>query len=310
MVETSTCPIRLTCSIYPRMGRPLPQIERNKAWWAESDYLPCAQEWNMALWSCTSSSNNSRDQSHGRKVKLPQCGSRKQTEQKGKSDKASSGQSLGMIKVSLMISYKIEWAAHSGGSVFAMLGGIPAEAGWSFKWHRVEQVAAQGRDWSYMAGLSWPSQVWVHTSAKFSWDSWGMCEAKQGPAACETGNRYSLIFCIPISPPGLRTTAALAPGFCLSAWLVQSASSCWVEVRVREWKGSVSLRAPQGLRFSPRGQAGGKSQVQISIWSRGLTRPHGTAKAFQVFSGREFQPLFQISTHYILKAYFGNHIGF
>ena len=35
-----------------------------------------------------------------------------------------------------------------------MLGGIPAEAGWSFKWHRVEQVAAQDRDWSYMVGLS------------------------------------------------------------------------------------------------------------------------------------------------------------
>lgn len=57
----------------------------------------------MALWSCTSSSNNSRDQSHGRKVKLPQCGSRKQTERKGKSDKASSGQSLGTIKVSITI---------------------------------------------------------------------------------------------------------------------------------------------------------------------------------------------------------------
>ena len=55
----------------------------------------------MALWSCTSSSNNSRDQSRGREVKLPQCGSRKQTEQKGASDKACSGQSLGTIKASL-----------------------------------------------------------------------------------------------------------------------------------------------------------------------------------------------------------------
>lgn len=62
----------------------------------------------MALRSCTSSSDNSRDQSRGRKVKLPQCGLRKQTEQKGESDKASSGQRLGMIKVSPTISYKTE----------------------------------------------------------------------------------------------------------------------------------------------------------------------------------------------------------
>ena len=145
--------------------------------------------------------------------------------------------------------------------------------------------------------------------------------------------RHAPTFSTPSSPSEFRTTA---PGFCLSAWLVQTASACFVALRGRKWRGSVSLSAPQISHLSPSGQAGRKSHKLISIWSSILAlvaqlcltlcdpmdcSPSGSsvcgilqarilewvkgAYKFlwnkKIFSGKEFQPPLQISIHYILK---------
>ena len=47
MVDSPACPTKFIYSVYPRVRGPmrtLDKMERDKAWWAESDHLPCAKE--------------------------------------------------------------------------------------------------------------------------------------------------------------------------------------------------------------------------------------------------------------------------
>ena len=234
----------------------------------------------------------------------------------------------------------MKWAAHSGWSVFTIPGSCPAEAGWSFKQQRVGPVAWQdtGVRWLVCPDLPKSEFTLLLSSAGTPKEH---VRTKQEPAAPETGKTCP-IFSTPSSPSEFRTTAS---GFGLPACLVQTASSCFMEMRGRKWRGSISPGARQRSHLSPSGQAGGKSHKQISIWSSMLalvtqlcltlcdpmdySLPGSSVRgilqarilewvkgAYQIlwhkkiFSGKEFQPPFQISTHYILKAYCGHHIRF
>lgn len=127
---------------------------------------------------------------------------------------------------------------------------------------------------------------------------------KQRPVACETGNRCSSI--IPCLPPHQ------CPGQ-WSQWprLLHFSLECTLFLSRGKREGVERVSFPEcfpGIEISPSGQVGGKSHIQISIWSKEPTKSHSTAKAFKTFLGKEFQPFLRNLTHYILKAYSGNHV--
>lgn len=136
--------------------------------------------------------------------------------------------------------------------------------------------------------LFWPPQDQVHMLPPSSAGTpENYVRPTQRPATCEISNKYCPIL-------SLQQGSGQQPA---SAFYRLHTKGCILFFERRwqkEKKGSVSLNVPWGLKFSPSRQVGGNSHIQISIWTKGPTKFHDTAKALKFFSWKEFQSLLPI----------------